>query len=71
MIFFMYNRIGVMIMKSVTIELESEIDAWLESQASERNTTKAALVSNMLRYNKRLSDLVSISDEEFDQIIYG
>lgn len=58
-------------MKSVTIELESEIDAWLESQASERNTTKAALVSNMLRYNKRLSDLVSISDEEFDQIIYG
>lgn len=71
MIFFMYNRIGVMIMKSVTIELESEIDAWLESQASERNTTKAALISNMLRYNKRLSDLVSISDEEFDQIIYG
>ena len=71
MIFFMYNRIGVMIMKSVTIELESEIDAWLESQASERNTTKAALVSNMLRYNKRLSDLVSMSDEEFDQIIYG
>lgn len=58
-------------MKSVTIELESEIDAWLESQASERNTTKAALVSNMLRYNKRLSDLVSMSDEEFDQIIYG
>ena len=58
-------------MKSVTIELESEIDAWLESQASERNTTKAALVSNMLIYNKRLSDLVSISDEEFDQIIYG
>ena len=58
-------------MKSVTIELESEIDAWLESQASERNTTKAALISNMLRYNKRLSDLVSISDEEFDQIIYG
>ena len=58
-------------MKSVTIELESEIDAWLESQASERNTTKATLVSNMLRYNKRLSDLVSMSDEEFDQIIYG
>ena len=58
-------------MKSVTIELESEIDAWLSSQASERNTTKAALISNMLRYNKRLSDLVSISDEEFDQIIYG
>ena len=71
MIFFMYNRIGVMIMKSVTIELESEIDAWLESQASERNTTKATLVSNMLRYNKRLSDLVSMSGEEFDQIIYG
>lgn len=58
-------------MKTVTIELESDIDEWLSYRAEKANTTKAALVSNMLRYNKRLSDLVSISDEEFDQIIYG
>lgn len=58
-------------MKSVTIELESEIDAWLSSQASEINTTKAELIKTMIWSNKNLSDLVSISDEEFDQIIYG
>ena len=58
-------------MKTVTIKLEPDIDEWLCYRAEKANTTKAALVSNMLRYNKRLSDLVSISDEEFDQIIYG
>lgn len=58
-------------MKTVTIELEPDIDEWLSYHAEKANTTKAALVSNMLRYNKRLSDLVSMSDEEFDEIIYG
>lgn len=58
-------------MKSVTIELEPEIDAWLSCRASERNTTKAELIKTMIRSNKNLSDLVSISDEEFDAIIYG
>lgn len=58
-------------MKSVTIELEPEIDAWLSCQASERNTTKAELIKTMIWSNKNLSDLVSISDEEFDAIIYG
>ena len=58
-------------MKTVIIELEPDIDEWLSYRAEKANTTKAALVSNMLRYNKSLSDLVSISDEEFDQIIYG
>ena len=67
----MYDRKGVMIMRSVTLELEPEIDAWLSCRASERNTTKAELIKTMIWSNKNLSDLVSISDEEFDQIIYG
>lgn len=58
-------------MKSVTIELEPEIDAWLSCRASERNTTKAELIKTMIWSNKNLSDLVSMSDEEFDEIIYG
>lgn len=58
-------------MKSVTIELEPEIDAWLSSQASEKNTTKAELIKTMIWSNKSLSDLVNMSDEEFDAIIYG
>lgn len=58
-------------MKSITLNLDSELDAWLSSQASERNTTKAELIKTMIWSNKNLSDLVSMSDEEFDQIIYG
>lgn len=58
-------------MKSVTLNLEPELDAWLSSQASEKNTTKAELIKTMIWSNKNLSDLVNISDEEFDAIIYG
>lgn len=58
-------------MKSVTLNLEPELDAWLSSQASERNTTKAELIKTMIWSNKNLSDFVNMSDEEFDQIIYG
>lgn len=58
-------------MKSVTITLTDDLNEWLSCQASEKNTTKAELIKTMIWSNKNLSDLVSISDEEFDQIIYG
>lgn len=58
-------------MKSITLNLEPELDAWLSCRASEQNTTKAELIKTMIWSNKNLSDLVSISDEEFDEIIYG
>lgn len=58
-------------MKSVTITLTDDLNEWLSCRASERNTTKAELIKTMIWSNKNLSDLVSISDEEFDAIIYG
>ena len=58
-------------MKTVTIELEPDIDEWLSYRAEKANTTKAELIKTMIWSNKNLSDLVSISDEEFDKIIYG
>lgn len=68
----MYDRErSVNYMKSITLNLDSELDAWLSCQASEKNTTKAELIKTMIWSNKNLSDLVSISDEEFDKIIYG
>lgn len=68
----MYDRErSVNYMKLITLNLEPELDAWLSCRASERNTTKAELIKTMIWSNKNLSDLVSISDEEFDEIIYG
>lgn len=58
-------------MKSVTITLTDDLNEWLSSRASERNTTKAELIKTMIWSNKNLSDLVNMSDEEFDKIIYG
>lgn len=58
-------------MKSITLNLEPELDAWLSCRASERNTSKAELIKTMIWSNKNLSDLVNMPDEEFDEIIYG
>ena len=47
-------------MKLVTLNLNSELDAWLSCRASERNTTKTELIKTMIRSNKHLSDIASI-----------